>query len=174
MHIYWDSESGKSSNDNVFLKNYFTHRPKGVTQRAIRINWDTGKNESICARNRFVECAFKETKKGQLLRVIDDDCTWWMVAQHRYSVAFEDCYFKRAERTDPFSEIVILKGHPDFTWRWDELINDEWVSKNKQWAITGDFSGWNHRPRVTFVDKNGNDKALEIVYSAGLLPVDDD
>lgn len=172
VHIYWDPESGESSNDNIFLRNYFTHRSKGVTNRIIRVNWTAGNNESISARNRFVECAFKETKKGQLLRVVDDDCTWWMVADHKYSVAFEDCYFKRADRAHPFSEFVILKGHPDFTWRWDELTNDQWVSENKQWSITGDHSGWNHRPRIIFVDKNGNDKALEIVYNAGLLPVD--
>lgn len=173
VHIFWDSVSGKSSNDNVFLRNYFTHRPKHKTNRVIRVKWFAGVNESICARNRFVECAFKETKPEHLLHVIDDDSTWWMVADHRYSVMFEDCYFKRADRKNPFSEFVILKGHPDFTWRWDELINDKWVSVNGQWAITGDHSGWNHKPRIRFVDKDEDGTAFESVYNAGLLPIHD-
>ena len=174
VHIFWDSVSGKSSNDNVFLRNYFTHRSKYITNRVIRVKWFAGVNESICARNHFVECAFKETKPEHLLHVIDDDSTWWMVADHQYSVMFEDCYFKRADRKNPFSEFVILKGHPDYTWRWDELINDKWVSVNGQWAITGDHSGWNHKPRVRFVDKNENGTAFESAYEAGLLPIHDD
>ena len=169
VHIFWDPASGNSSNDNVFLQNYFTHRSHGSTNRVIRVNWATGINSSISARNHFVECAFKETEKGQLLRIIDDDTNWWVVADHKYSVLFEDCYFKRADRLNPFSEFVILKGYPDFTWRWDELINDEWVSSNASWAITGDYKGWHHRPRIRFVDKNGNGKILEIAYNAGLL-----
>jgi parallel beta-helix repeat protein len=174
VHIYWDPDSERSSNDNVFLRNHFTHRPSGITNRVIRVNWSSGTNHSVSARNRFVECAFKETSSGQLLRVIDDDSTWWMVADHQYSVMFEDCYFKRADRPNPFSEFVILKGHPDFTWRCDELINDEWISKNLQWGLTGDHNGWSHKPRIQFVDKNENGKALEMVYDAGLLPIDDD
>ena len=173
VHIYWDPDSGKSSNDNVFFRNYFTHRSNGVTHRVIRVNWSTGINKSISARNRFVECAFKETVSGQLLRIVDDDTNWWVVADHKYSVLFEDCYFKRADRLNPFSEFVILKGHPDFTWRWDELINDDWVSSNISWAITGDHNGWHHRPRIQFADKNGNGKVFEMGYNAGLLPVND-
>lgn len=168
VHISWDSKSGKPSNDNTFLRNYFTHRSDGTTSRIIRVKWSVGNNKSISARNRFVECAFKETKKERLLRIIDDNFNWWMVAKYKYSVAFEDCYFKRADRANPFSEFVILKGYPDFTWRWDELINDKWVSSNMQLAITGDHNGWKHRPRIQFVDKNENGKALEIVYDAGL------
>ena len=171
VHIFWDSVSRKSSNGNVFFRNYFTHRSKSATNRVIRVKWFAGANDSISARNRFVECAFKETKPERLLRVIDDDSTWWMVADHRYSVMFEDCYFKRADRKNPFSEFVILKGHPDYTWRWDELINDKWVSVNGQWAITGDHSGWNHKPRVRFADKNENGTAFESAYEAGLLSI---
>ncbi len=171
IHIYWDPDSGRASRDNIFLQNYFTHRSNDTTSRVVRVNWVTGKNNSISARNRFIECAIKETSKGKLPRVIDDECTWWMVSDHQYAVAFEDCYFKRADRTDPFNEFVILEGHPNYKWRWDELENDEWVSTNKQWGITGDHSGWNHRPRIQFLDKNGNGKALETVYNAGLLSV---
>lgn len=168
VHIFWDSESGRSSNDNVFLRNYFTHRSDDVTRRVVRVNWSAGSNNSISARNHFIECAFEETKDGQLLRVIDDDSTWWMVVESRYSVAFEDCYFKRADRENPFSEFLILEGHPVYSWRWDELIDDDWVATNEQWGLTGDHNGWGHRPRLQFIDKNGNDKALESFYDAGL------
>ena len=91
-----------------------------------------------------------------------------MVVESRYSVAFEDCYFKRADRENPFSEFVILEGHPVYSWRWDELIDDDWVATNEQWGLTGDHNGWGHRPRLQFIDKNGNDKALESFYNAGL------
>jgi hypothetical protein len=170
VHLYWDPDSGRSSNENIFLRNYFTHRLDDITRRVIRVNWSTGNNNSISARNRFVECAFKETENGLLLRIIDDDTNWWMVVDHQYSVLFEDCYIKRANRSNPFSEFVILKRYPDFKWRWDELINDEWVSSNVSLALTGDHNGWNHKPRIMFVDKNGNGKALERAYEAGLLP----
>ena len=96
-----------------------------------------------------------------------------MVADYKYSVVFEDCYFKRADRANPFSEFMVLKGYPDFTWRWDELINDKWVSSNMQWAITGDHNGWNHRPRIQFLDKDGNGNPLATTHDAGLLTVED-
>ena len=81
VHIYWDPISGRSSNNNEFFKNYFTHQETRVTNRAIRVNWATGYNESISGKNRFIKCAFKEKKRGQLNRVLDDDTTWWMVAK---------------------------------------------------------------------------------------------
>ena len=172
VHIYWDAESGQSSNDNLFFRNYFTHRAKDVTKRVIRVYWVPGANNSINARNHFVECAFEETNPHSLLRVVDDENTWWVVADYKYSIMFEDCYFKRADREKPFSEFVILKGHPDYIWRWDELVKDEWVSTNGQCAITGDHNGWNHRPRIQFVDKDENGNALEPSHNAGLLPAD--
>lgn len=172
VHIFWDPESERSSNDNVFFRNYFTHRYKDTTSRVIRVRWFVGVNHSISARNRFVECAFEETINEHLFRVIDDDSTWWVVAEFQYSVRFEDCYFKRANRAEPFSEFVVIKGHPDFTWRWDELMNDQWVSTNEQWAITGDHSGWHHKPRVQFIDANGNGTAFEMKHNAGLLSID--
>ena len=168
VHIFWDAESKTSSNDNLFYRNYFTHRVSNITRRAVRVFWTPGENTSISVRNRFVECAFEETRLKSLLRVVDDENTWWVVAENKYSMSFEDCYFKLSNRVEPFSEFVILKGHPDYIWRWDELMNHEWVSKNNQWAITGDHSGWNHRPRVRFLDKNGNGNALERLHSAGL------
>lgn len=172
VHIYWDADNEVSSSDNLFLRNYFTHREGNTTRRAIRVFWAPGKNSSISARNRFVECAFEETRLKSLLRVVDDENTWWVVADHQYSMSFEDCYFKLANRAEPFSEFVILKGYPDYTWRWDELMNHEWVSTNGQWAITGDHSGWNHKPRIRFVDKNENGRALERLHNAGLQSTD--
>lgn len=172
VQIYWDPDSGRSSKDNVFFRNYFTHRPDGITHRIVRVEWAVGDNNSISARNRFVECAFKETSSGNLLRVVDDECTWWMVADHGYSLIFEDCYFKKANRAEPFREFVIVEGYPSYTWRWDELTNDKWISTNKHWGLTGDHNGWKHRPRIQFVDKNNNGRSLEKSYYAGLLPVD--
>ena len=92
-----------------------------------------------------------------------------MVVDHDYSVRFEDCYFKRADRAAPFSEFVIVTGYPDFKWRWDELTNDAWVSPNDEYAITGDRNDWNHAPRVQFVDGDENGFALETSHNAGLL-----
>lgn len=109
VHIYWDPDSEKSSDGNIFLRNYFTHRLNGTTKRVIRVNWATGNNNSISARNKFVECAFKETKRDQLQKIVADDTNWWVVADHKYLVLFEDCYFKRADRPNPFTEFVILK-----------------------------------------------------------------
>ena len=148
VYIYWNQLSGKVSSDNTFLRNYFTHRPKGVTERVIRVNWSPGENDSISARNRFISCAFKETVSGHLKRIIDDDSTWWMVVDHKYSVQFEDCYFKRADRINPFSEFVVLNGYPEFKWRWDELVNDIWIAANTQFSLTGDYNNWNHKPRL--------------------------
>ena len=170
VYIYWDPSSRKVSSDNTFLRNYFTHRSNGVTNRIIRVNWSPGNNDSISARNRFVSCAFKETVDGHLTRIIADDSTWWMVVDHKYSVQFEDCYFKRADRMNPFREFVILKGHPDFKWRWDELENDTWFAANTQYCLTGDYNNWSHKPRLRFVDGDRNGLTFEMGYSAGLLP----
>ena len=57
------------------------------------------------------------------------------------------------------------------TWRWDELSDDDWVSSNYQYAITGDYNGWNHAPRVQFIDGDGNGSIVETSHNAGLLPV---
>ena len=172
VSIYWDSATGQASNDNRFLSNYFTHRPSAVTNQIIYCNWTIEDPASICARNRFVNCAFEETVSDQLNKVIYDGSTWWMVVDDEYSVRFEDCYFKRADRDEPFSEFKIVEGHPDFQWRWDELTNDAWVSLNYQYAITGDYNGWDHLPRVQFVDGDNNGSAIEKSHSAGLWVTD--
>ena len=169
VYIYWDKSTEKASNDNLFLSNYFTHRPSEETSQIIYCNWTSANEDSICARNRFVDCAFEETTRGLLKKVIYDGSTWWMVVDHQYSVRFEDCYFKRADRDAPFSEFVIVAGDPDFEWRWDELVNDTWVSSNDEYAITGDYKGWSHAPRVQFVNANENGLAVETSHSAGLL-----
>ena len=172
VHIYWDPASGNASLNNIFLRNYFTHREGKATQRIVRVNWLSGHNESISGLNQFIKCAFVEKERGKLKRVIDDDTSWWMVSIHQYSVKFVDCYFKRADRINPLSEFAVLDGYPNFIWRWDELMNDTWVSTNTQCAITGDHSGWKHRPRILFVDGDGNNKVLETAYSAGLLAIE--
>jgi len=171
VYIYWDETTGQSSDDNLFLSNYFTHRPSGVTNQIIYCIWATVSTDSICARNRFVDCAFKETVSGQLNKVIYDGSTWWMVVDHEYSVRFEDCYFKKADRLTAFSQFDIIEdaNSPDSEWFWDELQNDEWVSPNNGQAITGDYNNWGHSPRVQFVDANDNGSALEQEHAAGLL-----
>ena len=126
---------------------------------------------SISARNRFVDCAFEETVSGQLNQVIFDEGAWWMVVEHEYSLRFEDCFFKRADRLTPFSQFLILEveNAPNSEWQWDELLNDEWIAPNYEHAITGDHKNWGHSPRLQFVDTNENESAVEQDHSAGLL-----
>ena len=56
-----------------------------------------------------MDCAFEETVSGQLNKVIYDGSTWWMVEEHEYSLRFEDCFFKKADRLTPFSRFTILE-----------------------------------------------------------------
>ena len=171
VYIYWDSISGNTSNDNQFIDNYFTNRPSENTQQAIYVTWLSTDTNSISARNRFINCAFEETVSGRLGKVIQDSSTWWMVDAYDYSIRFEDCYFKRADRATPFNEFVIIEDFPSFGWRWDELVNDAWVLSNYQYALTGNYNDWNHPPRVQFTDSNGNGSIIETNHNAGLLPL---
>ncbi len=173
IQIAYNSVSGNASSDNQFVSNYFTHRSSNTTNESIYIHY-AASNSDISSRNRFMNCAFEETVSGNLTRVIVDTNPWWMTDTvnhpYQYSVYFEDCYFKRANRIQPFSEFAIVEDSPGFIWRWDELTNDTWVSQNNNYAITGDYNNWNHSPRVQFVDRDDNGSSVEISHNAGLLP----
>ena len=173
VKLSWDSSAEAVSNDNQFIRNYFTHRTSAVTNESIYCTYSAGNNNSLNSRNRFIECAFEEIVSGNLTRVITDEGTWWMTDAtahpYQYSVRFEDCYFKRADRTAAFSEFVITAGWPDLAWRWDELVNDTWVSMNNEYALTGDYNDWDLEPRIQFIDSDGNGSIIETSHNAGLL-----
>jgi len=158
------------SRDNQFLNNYFTHRSNGSTKQIIYCQ-GTDKPNLINARNRFIRCAFEETVPEQLEKVINDANSWWVVDYENYSLRFEDCYFKPENRSYPFNEFSVTAGYPVFSWRWDELVNGEWVSTNFQYGLTGDYEDFDDVPRIQFIDADGNSYAVETSHNAGLLPL---
>ena len=175
--ISWDAATAHTSNDNTFIQNYFTHRLSSKTNESIYVTY-TPNNDSLNARNQFIGCAFEETVSGLMSHVITDEGTWWMTdtenQPYQYSVRFEDCYFKRADQATAFSEFAVTADWPDLGWQWDGLANDDWVSKNDTYALTGNYKGWGHAPRIQFVDGNGNGAIVETDHTAGLLPVNTD
>ena len=175
--ISWDAATAHTSNDNTFVQNYFTHRLSSKTNESIYVTY-TPNNDSLNARNQFIGCAFEETVSGLMSHVITDEGTWWMTdtenQPYQYSVRFEDCYFKRADQATAFSEFAVTADWPDLGWQWDGLADDDWVSKNNQYALTGNYKGWGHAPRIQFVDGNGNGAIVETDHTAGLLPVNTD
>ena len=100
--------------------------------------------------------------------------------EREFSLKFEDCYFKRGDRNQAFSEFEIIAGRNDY-WKWDDLENDTWVSENalagnpsQVTALTGYYGNHENLPRIRFVDGDADGLVLATSHLAGLVsPVGD-